>query len=209
MMTRDPPISGLATKSRDSRGRLHRHRPISKSAALRGDTLVALSLALGIMFCRRTVLRCWARSARALMMAYALIGFAVLSHPDAGDEKPRAVAQRGTYAVVAGIRLAGLLRWWRLGLADGSSDFPAPICNGGMRRLFLRPEFLPAQPEQTTLLNTTETTPWKSFCWNAVAEARPDGRGRPRQGRICPQLLLKRGKARGAANTDTAAKFEA
>src|SRR5882757_1896294 len=89
----------LAAKITATSGRLHRPWPDMKSAALPAMTLVALSLALALCFTGGLFAMLGQIASAALMMAYALIGFAVL-HTLTLAMKSRALWLSGTYAVV-------------------------------------------------------------------------------------------------------------
>jgi len=89
----------LAAKITATSGRLHRPWPDMKSAALPAMTLAALSLALALCFTGGLPAMLGQITSAALMMAYALIGFAVL-HTLTLAMKSRALWLSGTYAVV-------------------------------------------------------------------------------------------------------------
>jgi hypothetical protein len=89
----------LAAKITATSGRLHRPWPNIKSAALPAMTLAALSLALALCFTGGLLAMLGQIASAALMMAYALIGFAVL-HTLTLAMKSRALWLSGTYAVV-------------------------------------------------------------------------------------------------------------
>jgi hypothetical protein len=89
----------LAAKITATSGRLHRPWPDMKSAALPAMTLVALSLALALCFTGGLFAMLGQIASAALMMAYALIGFAVL-HTLTLAMKSRALWLSGAYAVV-------------------------------------------------------------------------------------------------------------
>jgi hypothetical protein len=125
----------LAAKITATSGRLHRPWPDLKSAALPPMTLAALSLALALCFTGGLFAMLGQIASAALLMAYALIGFAVL-HTLTLAMKSRAVWLSGTYALV-------LVFGWPiivmvgLGLADAVFGFrqrylqrrtpPAPV----------------------------------------------------------------------------------
>jgi hypothetical protein len=125
----------LAAKVTATSGRLHRPWPDLKSAALPPMTLAALSLALALCFTGGLFAMLGQIASAALLMAYALIGFAVL-HTLTLAMKSRAVWLSGTYALV-------LVFGWPiivmvgLGLADAVFGFrqrylqrrtpPAPV----------------------------------------------------------------------------------
>jgi len=111
-------------------------------------TLVALSLALALCFAGGLFAMLGQIATAALMMAYALIGFAVLHTLDAGDEKPRAVAQRHLRRR-AGIRLAGCCDGGLGPCRRRLRISPALSATEDARRLFLRPEFHPFNPNNT------------------------------------------------------------
>jgi hypothetical protein len=89
----------LAAKITATSGRLHRPWPDMKSAALPAMTLVALSLALALCFTGGLFAMLGQIASAALMMAYALIGFAVI-HTLTLAMKSRALWLSGVYAVV-------------------------------------------------------------------------------------------------------------
>jgi hypothetical protein len=125
----------LAAKITATSGRLHRPWPDLKSAALPPMTLAALSLALALCFTGGLFAMLGQIASAALLMAYALIGFAVL-HTLTLAMKSRALWLSGTYALV-------LVFGWPiivmvgLGLADAVFGFrqrylqrrtpPAPV----------------------------------------------------------------------------------
>jgi hypothetical protein len=111
----------LAAKITATSGRLHRPWPDIKSVALPAMTLVALSLALALCFAGGLLAMLGQIASAALMMAYALIGFAVL-HTLTLAMKSRALWLSGTYAVVLvfgwpAVAMVGL------GLADAVFGF--------------------------------------------------------------------------------------
>jgi hypothetical protein len=111
----------LAAKITATSGRLHRPWPDIKSAALPAMTLAALSLALALCFTGGLLAMLGQIASAALMMAYALIGFAVL-HTLTLAMKSRALWLSGTYAVVLvfgwpAVAMVGL------GLADAIFGF--------------------------------------------------------------------------------------
>jgi hypothetical protein len=89
----------LAAKITATSGRLHRPWPDLKSAALPSMTLAVLSLALALCFTGGLVAMLGQIASAALVMAYALIGFAVL-HTLTLATKGRALWLSGAYAVV-------------------------------------------------------------------------------------------------------------
>jgi hypothetical protein len=89
----------LAAKITATSGRLHRPWPDTKSAALPPMTLAALLLALALCFTGGLFAMLGQIASAALLMAYALIGFAVL-HTLTLAMKSRALWLSGTYAVV-------------------------------------------------------------------------------------------------------------
>jgi hypothetical protein len=125
----------LAAKITATSGRLHRPWPDIKSAALPAMTLVALSLALALCFTGGLFAMLGQIASAALMMAYALIGFAVL-HTLTLAMKSRALWLSGAYAVVLvfGWPVVAMVG---LGLADAVFGFrrrylqrrtpPAPV----------------------------------------------------------------------------------
>jgi hypothetical protein len=125
----------LAAKITATSGRLHRPWPDLKSAALPPMTLAALSLALALCFTGGLFAMLGQIASAALMMAYALIGFAVL-HTLTMAMKSRALWLSGAYAVVLvfGWPVVAMVG---LGLADAVFGFrqrylqrrtpPAPV----------------------------------------------------------------------------------
>jgi hypothetical protein len=111
----------LAAKITATSGRLHRPWPDMKSAALPAMTLVALSLALALCFTGGLFAIFGQIASAALMMAYALIGFAVL-HTLTLAMKSRALWLSGTYAVVLVFGWP-VLAMVGLGLADAVFGF--------------------------------------------------------------------------------------
>jgi hypothetical protein len=111
----------LAAKITATSGRLHRPWPDMKSAALPAMTLVALSLALALCFTGGLFAMLGQIASAALMMAYALIGFAVL-HTLTLAMKSRALWLSGTYAVVLVFGWP-VLAMVGLGLADAVFGF--------------------------------------------------------------------------------------
>ena len=89
----------LAAKITATSGRLHRPWPDMKSAALPPMTLAALSLALALCFTGGLLAMLGQIAGAALLMAYALIGFAVL-HTLTLAMKGRALWLSAAYAVV-------------------------------------------------------------------------------------------------------------
>jgi hypothetical protein len=111
----------LAAKITATSGRLHRPWPDIKSAALPAMTLAALALALALCFTGGLLAMLGQIASAALMMAYALIGFAVL-HTLTLAMKSRALWLSGIYAVVLvfgwpAVAMVGL------GLADAVFGF--------------------------------------------------------------------------------------
>ncbi|MEA2893012.1 MAG: hypothetical protein QOI05_3805 [Bradyrhizobium sp.] len=111
----------LAAKITATSGRLHRPWPDIKSAALPPMTLAALALALALCFTGGLLAMLGQIASAALMMAYALIGFAVL-HTLTRAMKSRALWLSATYAVVLvfgwpAVAMVGL------GLADAVFGF--------------------------------------------------------------------------------------
>jgi hypothetical protein len=111
----------LAAKITATSGRLHRPWPDIKSAALPPMTLAALALALALCFTGGLLAMLGQIASSALMMAYALIGFAVL-HTLTLAMKSRALWLSATYAVVLvfgwpAVAMVGL------GLADAVFGF--------------------------------------------------------------------------------------
>ena len=125
----------LAAKITATSGRLHRPWPDLKSAALPAMTLAALALALALCFTGGLFAMLGQIASAALMMAYALIGFAVL-HTLTLAMKSRALWLSATYAVVLvfGWPVVAMVG---LGLADAVLGFrqrylqrrtpPAPV----------------------------------------------------------------------------------
>src|SRR3954454_8939031 len=111
----------LAAKITATSGRLHRPWPDIKSAALPPMTLAGLALALALCFTGGLLAMLGQIASSALMMAYALIGFAVL-HTLTLAMKSRALWLGATYAVVLvfgwpAVAMVGL------GLADAVFGF--------------------------------------------------------------------------------------
>jgi hypothetical protein len=111
----------LAAKITATSGRLHRPWPDLKTAALPPMTLAALSLALALCFTGGLLAMLGQIASAALMMAYALIGFAVL-HTLTLAMKSRTLWLSATYAVVLvfgwpAVAMVGL------GLADAVFGF--------------------------------------------------------------------------------------
>jgi hypothetical protein len=125
----------LAAKITATSGRLHRPWPDLKTAALPAMTLAALSLALALCFTGGLFAMLGQIASAALLMAYALIGFAVL-HTLTLAMKSRALWLGGTYAVVLVFGWP-VLAMVGLGLADAVFGFrrrylqrrtpPAPV----------------------------------------------------------------------------------
>ena len=111
----------LAAKITATSGRLHRPWPDLKSAALPPMTLAALSLALALCFSGGLFAMLGQIASAALMMAYALIGFAVL-HTLTLAMKSRALWLSGIYAVVLVFGWP-VLAMVGLGLADAVFGF--------------------------------------------------------------------------------------
>jgi len=111
----------LAAKITATSGRLHRPWPDKKSAALPPMTLAALSLALALCFTGGLLAILGQIVSAALMMAYALTGFAVL-HTLTLAMKSRALWLSGTYAVVLVFGWP-VLAMVGLGLADAVFGF--------------------------------------------------------------------------------------
>ncbi len=125
----------LAAKITATSGRLHRPWPDMKSAALPPMTLAALALALACCFTGGLLAMLGQIASAALMMAYALTGFAVL-HTLTLAMKGRALWLSGTYAVVlvfgwpvlamAGLGLADAIFGFRQRYLQRSTP-PAPV----------------------------------------------------------------------------------
>src|SRR3982075_132523 len=111
----------LAAKITATSGRLHRPWPDMKSAALPPMTLAALSLALALCFTGGLFAMLGQIASAALLMAYALIGFAVL-HTLTLAVKSRALWLGGIYAVVLMFGWP-VLAMAGLGLADAVFGF--------------------------------------------------------------------------------------
>jgi hypothetical protein len=125
----------LAARITATSGRLHRPWPDMKSAALPPMTLAALALALAFCFTGGLATILAQIVSAALMMAYALTGFAVL-HTLTLAVKSRALWLSGTYAIVLVFGWP-VLAMVGLGLADAIFGFrqrylqrrtpPAPV----------------------------------------------------------------------------------
>jgi hypothetical protein len=111
----------LAAKITATSGRLHRPWPDMKSAALPAMTLVALSLALALCFTGGLLAILAQIVSAALMMTYALTGFAVL-HTLTLAMKSRALWLSCAYAVVLVFGWP-VLAMVGLGLADAVFGF--------------------------------------------------------------------------------------
>jgi hypothetical protein len=126
----------LAAKITATSGRLHRPWPDIKSAALPAMTLAALSLALALCFTGGLLAVLGQIASAALMMVYALIGFAVL-HTLTLAMKSRALWLSGTYAVVlvfgwpviamVGLGLADAIFGFRQRYLQRKVPPPAPV----------------------------------------------------------------------------------
>ena len=125
----------LAGKITATSGRLHRPWPDLKSAELPPMTLVALSVALAFCFVGGIVALFAQITATALMMAYAITGFAVL-HTLTLSLKSRAFWLCCTYAIVVVFGWP-VLAMVALGLADAVFGFRERYLRG-------RPPPLPA-----------------------------------------------------------------
>jgi hypothetical protein len=125
----------LAAKIAATSGRLHRPWPDLKTAALPPTTLVAVAVALALCFIGGIVAMLAQIVTTALMMAYALIGFAVL-HTLTQALKSRAFWLSCTYAVVVVFGWPALAMI-ALGLADAVFGFRERYLRG-------RPPPLPA-----------------------------------------------------------------
>jgi hypothetical protein len=125
----------LAGKITATSGRLHRPWPDLKSAELPSMTLVALSVALAFCFIGGIVALFAQITATALLMAYAITGFAVL-HTLTLALKGRALWLSCTYAVVVVFGWP-VLAMVALGLADAIFGFRDRFLRG-------RPPPLPA-----------------------------------------------------------------
>ena len=125
----------LSAKITATSGRLHRPWPDLKTAALPSMTLVAVSVALALCFIGGLVAMVAQITTTALMLAYALTGFAVL-HTLTLALKNRAFFLSCTYAIVVVFGWP-VLAMVALGLADAAF---------GLRERFLRgrPPPLPA-----------------------------------------------------------------
>jgi hypothetical protein len=111
----------LAARITATSGRLHRPWPDMKSAALPPMTLAALALALAFCFSGGLAAILAQIVSAALMMAYALTGFAVL-HTLTLAMKSRALWLSGTYAIVLVFGWP-VLAMVGLGLADAVFGF--------------------------------------------------------------------------------------
>ena len=126
----------LAAKITATSGRLHRPWPDLKSVELPPMTLAALCVAIAFCFAGGMPALLAQIVTTALMMAYALTGFAVL-HTLTLALKSRAFWLGCTYAIVVDVRLAGARDGRSSGLPTPFSDFASATCNG-------RPPPLPA-----------------------------------------------------------------
>jgi hypothetical protein len=125
----------LAAKITATSGRLHRPWPELKAAALPPMTLAALSVAIALCFTGGLLAIIAQIVSAALLMAYALTGFAALHTLTLGI-KNRALVLCGTYAVVlvfgwpilamVGLGLADAFFGFRLRYARGRPP-PAPV----------------------------------------------------------------------------------
>jgi len=111
----------LAAKITATSGRLHRPWPTLKNAALPSMTLAALSAAIAICFTGGLAAMLAQIATATLMMAYALIGFAVL-HTLTLALKGRAFWLSCTYAIVA-VFVWPSIALIALGLADAIFGF--------------------------------------------------------------------------------------
>jgi hypothetical protein len=111
----------LAAKITATSGRLHRPWPELKTAALPPMTLAALSLAIALCFTGGLLAIIAEIVTAALLMAYALVGFAVL-HTLTLALKRRALWLSGIYALVLVIGWP-ILAMVALGLADAVFGF--------------------------------------------------------------------------------------
>jgi hypothetical protein len=111
----------LAAKITATSGRLHRPWPELKTAALPPMTLAALSLAIALCFTGGLLAIIAEIVTAALLMAYALVGFAVL-HTLTLALKRRALWLSGIYALVLVIGWP-ILAMVALGLADAIFGF--------------------------------------------------------------------------------------
>jgi hypothetical protein len=111
----------LAAKIVATSGRLHRQWPVLKSAELPPMTLVVLSVALAICFVGGLAALFAQITAMALMMAYAMIGFAVL-HTLTLAQKGRGFWLTCTYIVVVTFTWP-VLAMTALGVADALFGF--------------------------------------------------------------------------------------
>jgi len=146
-------------------------------------TLAALSLALALCFTGGLLAMLGQIASSALMMAYALIGFAVL-HTLTLAMKSRALwlsaptpscwYSAGRLVAMVGLGLADAVFGFRQRL---SAPEDAAACSFVL-------SFTPSTP--TTPAQHKETTTMEVILLERVAKPRPDGRGRPRQGRVCP-----------------------
>jgi len=118
----------LAAKITKTSGRLHRPWPDLKSAELPQMTLVALSVALAFCFIGGIVALFAQVVSTALMMAYAVTGFAVL-HTLTLALKSRAIWLSCTYAIVVVFGWP-VLAMVALGLADAIFGFRARYLRG-------------------------------------------------------------------------------
>ena len=180
----------LAAKIAATSGRLNRPWPDIRSTALPPMTLVALCVAIAFCFTGGLLAMLAQVVTSALLMAYALTGFAVLHTLTLALQQPRDLA-RLHLRHHGGVRLAGAGHGRarpcrrRVRISRALHAHAAAAVARGLR-------FHPSTP---TRLNIQRRTKWKSFCWNAwPSSARWAKSSRVRDG-FARNFLLKRGKA--------------
>ena len=178
----------LAAKITATSGRLHRPWPDLKSTALPPMTLVAVVRRHRALLCRRIAGDPGADRRRRPdhgLRAHRLCGAA---HVDAGAEKPRALAQlhlRRRHRCSAGPLLVD-----RRSRSCRCRFRTTPTLPAGQAAADPRALNSTLQPHSTTHITSKENEYGSHFA-GTRRQARPDGRSRPRQGRICPQFPVE------------------